>query len=131
MKDYRIVVSYGDGNPKHAVVKAKNGIEAHDQGFKEFPGARSIRVVGSISDGPPPPPPEKPHLFFGSDLTPKPAAHRTPRVLRKAAHGPISNRETVIAEAIRLRHAGLSYEKIGNELGVYRSTVRDWIIANT
>ena len=46
MKTYNAVISFGDGRPFKATIKAKNGQNAQDVGFKAYPGARQIRIVG-------------------------------------------------------------------------------------
>ena len=45
MKTYNAVISFGDGRPFGTTIKAKNGQDAQDAGFKAYPGARQIRIV--------------------------------------------------------------------------------------
>ena len=49
MKEFRVIVSFGDGNPKKTTIKAKSGIDAHDLALKEYGGARSITILGLAS----------------------------------------------------------------------------------
>ena len=119
MNAYNLIVSFGDGRPKTATVTAKNGWEAHNMGFREFPGARTVRVVGSKTI-------EKEHPLFNN----KPAVTRSKSVERKP-YTPYQNKASLLNEATKLRQNGLSYEKIAKELGVSSTTIRKWIKANT
>ena len=49
VKTYKILVSYGDGKPVESTIKATNGIKAQDKALAANPGARSIRIVGVVS----------------------------------------------------------------------------------
>jgi hypothetical protein len=49
MKIYNAVISFGDGRPFGTTIKAKNGQDAQDAGFKAYPGARQIRIVGVVA----------------------------------------------------------------------------------
>jgi hypothetical protein len=53
MKTYNAVISFGDGRPFKATIKAKNGQDAQDTGFKDYPGARHVRIVGVASEDQP------------------------------------------------------------------------------
>ena len=53
MKTYNAVISFGDGRPFGTTIKAKNGQDAQDAGFKAYPGARQIRIVGVASEDQP------------------------------------------------------------------------------
>ena len=46
MKTFNAIISFGDGRPFKATIKVKNGQNAQDAGFKDYPGARQIRIVG-------------------------------------------------------------------------------------
>jgi len=48
-KTYKILVSFGDGKPVESTIEAQNGILAQDKALAAHPGARSIRVVGVVS----------------------------------------------------------------------------------
>lgn len=124
MKTYKILVSFGDGKPKESTIRAKNGIEAQDLGFKEFPGARTIRVVSVLAiDLPPISLQQKAHPLF--DEPPK--VLTKVKAKKSSANGKIDNKDELIYEALRLRGAGLSFERIASQLEVNKSTVRSWL----
>jgi hypothetical protein len=50
MKTYKVIVAFGDGNPLETTIKAKNGIDAQDVGFRSHPGARQIRILSVVSE---------------------------------------------------------------------------------
>jgi hypothetical protein len=65
MKTYKLLVSFGNGIIKEATVSAKSGALAQDEGFRVFPGSRTVRVVGVIAeDIDNRPKKQKPHPLF-------------------------------------------------------------------
>jgi len=50
MKIYNAVISFGDGRPFGTTIKAKNGQDAQDAGFKAYPGARQVRIAGVVAE---------------------------------------------------------------------------------
>ena len=53
MKTFNAVISFGDGRPFGTTIKAKSGQDAQDAGFKAYPGARQIRIVGVVFEDQP------------------------------------------------------------------------------
>lgn len=64
MKTYKVLVSFGNGLPKESTVRAKSGALAQEEGFRAFPGARDVRILGVIAEDIPEPPKKKPHPLF-------------------------------------------------------------------
>lgn len=131
MKTYNIVVSFGDGRPKKTTIKAKNGLDAQDQGFKKYPGARSVSIVGSADKS------SKvtvdqvqqmtaaPHPLFGFSVGM--SLETAPKVCIPG--GTFVNKNPLLQQAFELRQKGLSYKKIGLQLEVGATTVRRWLTA--
>tara|TARA_R110002126_G_scaffold19202_2_gene72270 strand:- start:374 stop:754 length:381 start_codon:yes stop_codon:yes gene_type:complete len=120
MKTFNAVISFGDGRPFETTIEAKNGQEAQDAGFRNYPGARIVRILSVLSEQLPPPLPKPaPHPFFQEQaiITSKP----------KGDGRFTYARDVVIAKAIKLRKGGMSYLKISAELGVSKTTVRKWM----
>ena len=120
MKTFNAVISFGDGRPFETTIEAKNGQEAQDAGFRNYPGARIVRILSVLSEQLPPSPPKPaPHPFFQEQaiITSKP----------KGDGRFTYARDVVIAKAIKLRKGGMSYLKISAELGVSKTTVRKWM----
>jgi hypothetical protein len=120
MKTFNAVISFGDGRPFETTIEAKNGQEAQDAGFRNYPGARIVRILSVLSEQLPPPPPKPaPHPFFQEQaiITSKP----------KGDGRFTYARDVVTAKAIKLRKGGMSYLKISAELGVSKTTVRKWM----
>lgn len=127
MKSYKIVASFGDGLPKETTVVARTGTEAQDKGFKQFPGARMIRVVSGTYIEPPPcsaPVKQKEHPLF-TDWPPRQTTY-VPKANWTERRTPERTAEKA-EEAIKLRRKGLSYSKIAAELDVAPTSVRRWV----
>ena len=131
MKTYNLVVSFGDGRPQKASVIAKNGLDAQDKGFKAFPGARGVSVVGSVDN-----------LGNAFPLTSIAAKTKEQHSLETAftinslarqkvclPGSTFTNKNELLAQAIELRKHGLSYKKIALQLDVGTTTVRRWLAA--
>jgi hypothetical protein len=132
MKPYRIVISYGDGCPKKSFVFANNGIEASDIAYKEFPAARYISVIGSVTmTAQPKKELEKPKLMYGCELLPSALTSNLIEAERKDLNGPVKNKTAVLQEALKLVEQGVSLACISKSSGVSRTTLRKWISANT
>lgn len=124
MKTYKAIVAFGDGNPLETTIKAKNGLEAQDVGFRTHPGARQIRIVGVIAE-------EKPELIIQQKVPVHPLfgapeqEYIKPQF--KTNFGTHPHKDRLLEEAIKLRKLGLSYSKIASQLGVGKTTVRTWL----
>lgn len=126
MKQYRVTVSFGDGNPKTEVIEAENGYNARMKAFNSFAGARHVHVLGLVSDTPKVRQ-EPPALVYGKEVLPsvdEPKSRYIPIRLKNNEVNPI------VLEAIRLRREGLTQEKIAKTLGISRGAVRRLINAN-
>lgn len=123
MKTYKATVSFGDGKPVETTIKAKNGIEAQDVGFRSYPGARMIHITGVLSVDIPQVPLQDlmdSHPLFGDPL---PVVRKTTRTsFRTHAY-----KDNLIDKATQLRRDGISYARIAEQLGVGKSTIRGWL----
>ena len=122
MKTYKAIVSFGDGKPFESAIEAKTGPDAQDAGFRSYPGARQIRIIGVISEDEPQVPIHQlmySHPLFGEPL---PATTRSRTCFRSHAY-----RDNLVDEAIKLRNRGISYSKIASQLEVGKTTVRKWM----
>ena len=131
IKTYKILISFGDGKPVESTVEATNGILAQDKALAAHPGARSIRILGVISQKV-----EKPAV--------KIPIQRPDLVVRRREENtihPLFTDVTVAAvkrfeekdkrqkmeECFNLYRAGLSHKVIAGQLGIGKTTVGSWI----
>lgn len=122
LKDYRVTISFGDGNPKTVNIKAKNGYAAKEKALESFAGARQVHVLGLTSNTPKEKPVSvQPNLMYGDefDLLRK---KLRPKVI--PIHLENSSVNPLVLEAVRLRKEGLSQQKVATALGITRGTVR-------
>lgn len=130
IKTYKILVSFGDGKPVESTIEAQNGILAQDKALAANPGARSIRILGVVSERV-----ERPRVQIPSlrpDLVVKPkedSVHPlftdvTVSTVKKLEH---QDREQKIKECKRMHQRGLSHKAIASELGVGKTTVGSWL----
>jgi len=130
IKTYKILVSFGDGKPVESTIEAQNGILAQDKALAANPGARSIRILGVVSERV-----ERPRVQIPSlrpDLVVKPKEDPvhplfmdvTVSTVKKLEH---QDREQKIKECRRLHQRGLSHKAIAAELGVGKTTVGSWL----
>jgi hypothetical protein len=121
MNEYRVTVSFGDGNPKKATIKAKNGLAAQEAAFKQFAGARYVHVLGLVSNEPKKPEPLPPsNLVYGYQMSPgwKKRSQIIPLRLANNQVNPL------LIEAMQLKEAGLSQTRIADSLGISRGVLR-------
>lgn len=130
LKEYRVTISFGDGNPKTTTIKAKSGYDARVRVLDTFAGARQIHVLGLVSNLPKEQkPPVQPQLVYGEEVIPSaPKPKSKPKVIPVY----LENNEInpIVLEAVRLRKEGLSQVKIAKTLGISRETVRRFLNAN-
>ncbi len=130
-KTYKIIISFGDGKPVESTIEARNGILAQDLALAAHPGARSIRVVGVVSERFEKPvvkiQPQRPNLI----VQPKEEEQLHPlftdtsfcKVKRLEEDG----RRQQMEECFNLHRSGLSHKTIAGQLGIGKTTVGRWI----
>jgi len=129
MKLFRVIASYGDGNPKKTVIKARNGLEAHDLAFKVYGGARSITILGlGSSQEPVPDLNEGSHLIFGCELTPQPKKKKKRNCSPRSGDAARLSRMEL---AFQMRTDGYTQNRIAEELGMSRGAVRRMLTSYT
>lgn len=121
MNEYRVTISFGDGNPTTTTIKAKSGSEAQDVAFRIHPAARTVHVLGFVST---PPKETRPCLFDSKNRGPT----RPPVSPRKRKLIPVLlNTEKVnplLVKAAKMRNEGQTQQHIADTLGVSRGVVR-------
>lgn len=121
MNEYRVTVSFGDGNPTTTTIKAKSGADAQDIAFKQHPAARVVHVLGFVSNQQTQ---SNPCLVvdkvYGCDFM------RLPSKKQKLIPVFLDNNEInpILIEAVKLKKDGLSQQQIANTLGISRGVVR-------
>lgn len=125
MKEYRVTVSFGDGNPKAVTIEAESGYAAHVKAFNSFAGARQVHVLGLVSNSTAGvQASSKPVLMYGKDYVKANKPKIIPIYLENNEVNPI------VLQAIELRKKGVTQEKIAKTLGISRGTVRRLLNAN-
>jgi hypothetical protein len=130
-KTYKILVSFGDGKPVESTIEAQNGILAQDKALAAHPGARSIRVVGVVSQRVEQPKVKIPILR--PDLVVKPNADAaihplfTDVTVGAVKKFEIKDKEQKMKECLHLYNNGLSHKAIAKQLGVGKTTVGTWL----
>lgn len=140
IKAYKLRVSYGDGKPIEATINAKNGQAAQDAAIKQFPGVRSVYVLGVETLPEPEPPPElpiqRPDLVVQPKAKPRVDPRRQPHPLfTDVTRGEVSDmiaksdvhRYKQIQHVITLYGKGLTHRQIAAQIGVGRTTVGTWL----
>lgn len=124
MNEYRVIVSFGDGNPKNTIIKAKSGYAAQEEAAKLNPAARSIHVLGFATQ-------QKEqcnqnnhsHLIFGCELTNTPAKQLT-CITFTGPHSEVRARED---KAKMMYGDGHTRTEIAKALGVSLTTIRRYL----
>jgi hypothetical protein len=122
MKTYKAIVSFGDGKPFESAIEAKTGATAQDKGFILHPGARSIQIVGVLSEDAPQVPLQQ--LMYSHPLFTDEESVLTRSRTNFRSH---VYRDNLIEQAIKMRKGGMSYSKIATDLSVGKTTVRKWM----
>jgi len=132
IKTYKILVSYGDGKPVESTVEAQNGILAQDKALAANPGARSIRILGVISERAEPPKPRRQIPILRPDLVVKQKEDPIHPLFTDVTVSTVKkfeqkDKEQKMQECVRLYENGLSHKAIAQELGVGKTTVGTWL----
>jgi transcriptional regulator with PAS, ATPase and Fis domain len=130
-KTYKIIVSFGDGKPVESTIEARNGILAQDLALVAFPGARSIRVLGVVSERF-----EKPVVEIQiqrPDLVVQPEEEEqmhplfTDKSFKEIKRLEEKHKRQQMEECFNLHRSGLSHKTIAGQLGIGKTTVGRWI----
>jgi hypothetical protein len=122
MNLYRITVSFGDGNPHKTTIEAKNGLDAHERARKAYVTARTVHVLGFVSQEQESKEASTSSLVYGCDMFPQ--AKKVPRPACRPLASFARGTDPLLIEVVRLRHEGVSQARIAKTLGVSRSFVR-------
>ena len=131
VKTYKILVSFGDGKPVESTVEASSGVLAQDKALAAHPGARSIRIVGVVSQRVEKPlvriPIQRPDLVVKQreeniihPLFTDVSVATVKRLEEK-------DKQQKMEECFNLYRSGLSHKAIAGQLGIGKTTVGSWI----
>lgn len=130
-KTYKIIVSFGDGKPVESTIEARNGILAQDLALVAHPGARSIRVVGVVSERFEKPvveiPIQRPDLVVHHQEEEKLHPLFTDTSFTQIKRLEEQHKLRQMEECFNLHRSGLSHKNIAGQLGIGKTTVGRWI----
>lgn len=131
IKTYKILVSFGDGKPVESTVEATNGILAQDKALAANPGARSIRIVGVVSQRVEKPlfriPIQRPDLVVKQREENIVHPLFTDVSVATVKRFEEKDRRQKMEECFNLYRSGLSHKAIAGQLGIGKTTVGSWI----